>query len=515
MTNSPSSSSSSPLVTPAAARRDEDFDTLPVFSNVVHAAAGWGHTILLLQNGEIYIAGRPYDFQTLLRMYRMPAFVRRLAVRQSLAMERRHERRKRKSSRGDEMGGSSVEEERVQMQGGTSSSFWEKLIDGIFRNSSSGDNEKEGKEAEDVFRQAIFPEFQQINLPCGDIPRMDVGGCGGGKVVAASAGLTAIVGESGKVYTFGMNHRGQCGIGNRKVYHVWEPQAVVQNMSHEEQEKEEEKGMGKLELENIRCVDLGLQHGLALDRDGKLYAWGKGSRGQLGQSQYLGDGIHDREESAVDMEYAAIPVDGFQIPTAAADGSRIILNGNDAKVRRMSAGWNHSCCLTESNHAFIWGKNAWAEMQGGKEGWKAVDAPSPTMIEGLPRDLEIKDVSCGSHHTAILMEDGSVYAMGIATDTATSVGNRPVQILPPGLIDAPVTQFSSHFDRTTILAGGNGDGNQQQILEVQLWSTDELRESAVFEPGWVETLTGGYESRVLNVQRGWLHTVVITECNGK
>lgn len=507
MTNPPSSRTS--LVAPAAAaaadsshpQRDEDFATLPAFSNVIHAAAGWGHTVLLTQDGDIYVAGRPYDFQTLLRMYRMPAFVRRMVVRQSLAMERRNQRRD--IPNGDTKGGQGEMEE-----SGGRRSFLEKLVDGIFKSSTSG-GETNGKGTEEVFRQAVFPEFQKLNLPNGDVPRINLES--GGKLVAASAGLTAIVGESGKVYTFGMNHRGQCGIGDRKVFHVWDPQAVVHNMS-EQEEEEKEKDMEKLELENIVSVDLGLQHGLALDQDGRLYAWGKGSRGQLGQSQFVGDSFHDKEESAVDMEYAAIPVDSFQIPTAAGDGSRAILSGNDAKVQGMSAGWNHSCCVTESNHAFIWGKNAWAEMQE-KEGWKAVDAPSPAFIEGLPRDLEIKQVSCGSHHTAILMEDGSVYAMGIATDTSMSVGNRPVQIVPPGLIDAPVTQFSSHFDRTTILAGGDGDDNQQ-ILEVQLWSTDELRESAIFEPAWVETLTGVHESRVLNVQRGWLHTVVITENKG-
>jgi alpha-tubulin suppressor-like RCC1 family protein len=274
-------------------------------------------------------------------------------------------------------------------------------------------------------------------------------------------------------------------------------------------------------LENITSVDLGLQHGLALDTNGNLYGWGKGARGQLGQSKVMGWSMGDREVSAVDMEYAAIPIDHFEVTVSLSSLSslggkdhfaRTRLSGNDAKVRRMSAGWNHSCCVTESNHVFTWGKNAWAEKQGDNE-WKAVDSPYPTLIEGLPSHLEVKDVSCGSHHTSILMEDGSVYAMGIATDTAKSIGTRPVQIVPPGLIDPPVIQFSSHFDRTTIVAGGQGDENRQ-ILEVQLWSTEELRESAVFEPGWVDTLTQD-GSRVLNVQRGWLHTVVITESKGK
>jgi alpha-tubulin suppressor-like RCC1 family protein len=443
--------------------RDNSFQSLPSppFDNVINAAAGWGHTVLVTENDQtdkIYVAGRLYDFQTLLRFHRMPAFVRRLAVKQSLLLER------------DE-------------DPGVLANMMEKL----FRNIKD-------KEEGEKYQRAIFPDFVEIKLPEGDVPlTTDVWHQ---KTLAASAGLTAVIGKSGQLYTLGINQRGQCGIGDRMVHHNWEPRAVILKTG------ESVEGIDGHALTDITNVELGLQHGIALDRDGNVFGWGKGARGQLGNSRFKSDDFDDGKESTIDFEFGAVPIDEFEVVTAE---SRSRLTGNDAKIRNISSGWNHSAAITDSNHVFVWGKNALAGIDDNNE-LKAVDAPAPTPIEGLPSDMEVKDVACGSHHTSILMEDGSVYALGITTDTAKPIDQKAVQIIPAGLIDTPIKQFSSHFDRTTIVAGDDGE----QVLEVQLWSTEDLRNGAVFEPEWVETLTQD-GAKIKMVQRGWLHTVVITE----
>ena len=441
-------------VTPA--QRDNEFITLPL-QDVTRAAAGWGHTVLATKNDQLYVAGRPYDFHNLMRFYRLPSLVRRMTVMQSLMMEKSEE-----------------------------PGILGRIVDSVFRNSKD--------KGTDEYRRGIFPEFEEIHLPDGDLPRTKSGDVFGAKSLAASAGLTAIIGKSGKVYTFGVNQRGQCGTGDPTAHHVWEPQAVLLK-----EEEHDLKVFGQA-LENIVHVDLGLQHGLALDKEGRIFGWGKGARGQLGQSQFKTENFEDGREPTVNFEFGAILIDEFEILT---DHSRSILNGSDSRVRSLSAGWNHSSCITVSNHAFVWGKNALAKIEG--DNLKAVDSPSPTCVEGLPSGMKIKSVSCGSHHTSFLMEDNSVYAIGIATDTAEPIGSTAVQIVPSGLIDSPITQFSSHFDRTTIVAGDD----DQQVLEVQMWSTEELRSAAVFEPEWVEALTGD-GSKVEAVERGWLHTVVLT-----
>jgi hypothetical protein len=350
-----------------------------------------------------------------------------------------------------------------------------RVIDIIFRN-----------QLDEIYKQGILPRFTQVALPDNDIPVSRTTH----NTLAASAGLTAIVGRSGKLYTFGINQRGQCGVGSKKQHHCWEPTAVVH-------------ANGEV-LEGVQSVDLGLQHGLALDKDGIVYVWGKGARGQLGMADFKDRRNSSSElESTIDVEYCAVPMKAFFIVDT-NDKSRCRLRGSDAKVKKISTGWNHSAVVTDSNHAFIWGKNMLSD-EDGKGSIKPKDALIPTRVEGLPQNLEIIDITCGSHHTTILMEDGSVYGTGLATDTVQPIGLNVVKMIPAGLIDFPIRQFKSHFDRTTVIGGSDG----KQVLEVQLWSTEQLRSSAIFEPEWVDSIQDNKGIEL--VCRGWQHTIIVAK----
>jgi alpha-tubulin suppressor-like RCC1 family protein len=436
-----------PDVSPA--ERDNKFQRLDDpsidFNNVTDEAAGWGHSVLV-QDDKLYVAGRPYDFQSLLRLNRIPSFARRIAIQQTLLLDKQ-----------DEWG------------------MLSRAIDKMFR---SQDNE--------IYKQGLLPRFTLMELPDHDVPISRTTH----NTLAASAGLTAIVGSSGRLYTFGINQRGQCGIGSKQQHHCWEPTAVVR--------------ANREVLEGVQSVDLGLQHGLALDHEGVLYVWGKGARGQLGLADYKDHKSSGELESTVDIECCAVPMTDFFIVDT-NDKSRSRLRGSNARVKKISAGWNHSAVVTDSNHAFIWGKNM-LSVDDGKGSTKPKDALIPTCVQGLPQNLEIKDITCGSHHTAILMEDGSIYGTGLATDTVQPIGLNVVQMIPAGLIDFPIRQFTSHFDRTTVIGGNNGN----QILEVQLWSTEQLRSSAVFEPEWVDTILQENQGLKM-VCRGWQHTIIVTD----
>eukprot|EP00551_Chaetoceros_affinis_P006817 CAMPEP_0203678896 /NCGR_PEP_ID=MMETSP0090-20130426/33667_1 /ASSEMBLY_ACC=CAM_ASM_001088 /TAXON_ID=426623 /ORGANISM="Chaetoceros affinis, Strain CCMP159" /LENGTH=510 /DNA_ID=CAMNT_0050546339 /DNA_START=48 /DNA_END=1580 /DNA_ORIENTATION=+ len=418
---------------------------------VVNAAAGWGHTVLQCKNykGEIktYVAGRPYDFQALLRLNRLPCFVRRAAISMSLKLD---------------------EEADLGFLGSNA-------VEGYFKLDDMP-----------AFQKTVLPQFQEIQLPDGDVPLVDPQS----QTLAASAGLTALIGKSGKAYSFGLNKCGQCGVGDDESVHIWQP-------SHIE--------LGDGDETKVTDVALGLQHGLVLDENGYVHAFGKSSRGQLGialsreGTEEPDDSTISTINSSVDYEYSPIRVSNFEITSDS--GLPVELPRGERNVKKIAAGFNHSAAITKSNHAFLWGKNVLLD----PETLKAVDSLAPIQIKGLPQNLEILDISCGSHHTSILLEDGSVYATGITTDTKEQIGGKTlVQIIPPGLIDMPVRQFISHFDRTTVVAGECGE----QVLEVQLWSTEELRKEAVFEPCWVEEMLTQTD-QIMSVHRGWLHTVVV------
>ena len=505
-------------------------------TSIVAGAAGWGHSAFIAQddNGKknLYVAGRPHDFQTLLRLKRLPSFLRRYIVSNSLRYD-----------------DGTVRPDRDTVKAARSAVS--RLIDTFM---TSGTDERENmmkKGLDDIeIRYGLYPTPTKVELPDGDEPAVQQQTLKGGNVLAASAGLTAVIGKSGTLYTFGLNHRGQCGVGESDMFNVWDPTPVtglsMRSVSRDDtfddddddviddkqEEKRTKKGRAALKQDKpIVSVALGLQHGLALDESGQLFSWGKGARGQLG----IPDPGQLSSKVIPDTEYSAVPIVDFcpdysfesQLKALNSDEKTVlrprkgkILTGEDAKVTRISAGMNHSAAITANKLAWVWGKNVlpYDEDEEGdgikspKPGKHAEDAPLPALVSGLP-SRPILDVACGSHHTSFLLEDGSVYAIGVATDTVRPIYGGAVEIIPPGLIDMPPRQFTSHFDRTTVV-GAHGD----QVLEVQLWSHTELRNGAAFEPGWVDPLLSYIvvddsenERGVKQVHKGWMHTLVITD----
>jgi hypothetical protein len=151
-----------------------------------------------------------------------------------------------------------------------------------------GENENGGQSSQQ--RQPVHTRFQNT--------------------LATSAGLTAVISKSGSLYTFGLNHRGQCGIGTFSP-NVWAPTQVAglaslrfvldhgtivndgNNTTNNSSGGGSSTGTGggdvfkeyKGQENPIICVALGLQHGIALDSEGQCFCWGKGERGQLGQGR--------------------------------------------------------------------------------------------------------------------------------------------------------------------------------------------------------------------------------------
>ena len=127
------------------------------------------------------------------------------------------------------------------------------------------------------------------------------------KDVAASAALTVALTHDGYIYTFGVNRWGQCGTGNMNPY-----ETVFQKIKN---------------LSNMIAIETGFQHCISLSDDGKVYAWGKGSRGQLG------DGGN---ENSADPILVSFP--------------------KDIIIKSISTGFAHSAALDNSGIVWVWGK---------------------------------------------------------------------------------------------------------------------------------------------------------------
>ncbi|XP_044271958.1 RCC1 domain-containing protein 1 isoform X1 [Tribolium madens] len=138
----------------------------------------------------------------------------------------------------------------------------------------------------------------------------------------------------------------------------------------------------KLEFvsEDIIDVKTGREHCLLLDKSGKVFSFGRGSRGQLGHG-CLDDELEPRFVEA--------------------------LGGIKIEVIE-SGGW-HSCALSKDGDLYVWGWNGSGQLGlGGSDDGVSIMA-TPQVLDF---DFNIKKVGCGNKHTVVLTDDGQLFGCG-------------------------------------------------------------------------------------------------------
>lgn len=140
----------------------------------------------------------------------------------------------------------------------------------------------------------------------------------------------------------------------------------------------------------IKEIACGKEHVLLLSNFGTIFSYGSGSRGQLGL------GSIENQEKPMLIE----ALDGLEIKTISAGG------------------W-HSAAISSSGDLYMWGWNESGqlglpcnELQGNKRPLEEIET-----ICCLPKIIElddeiIKDVGCGSRHTAALTENNHLWTWG-------------------------------------------------------------------------------------------------------
>jgi hypothetical protein len=251
--------------------------------------------------------------------------------------------------------------------------------------------------------------------------------------------------------------------------------------------------------------------GLCLNVAGEMFGWGKGDRGQLGN-----DAVENESHTAIPITKAVIMNDDYT--------SKIEYHALQT-ISQISTGMIHSAAYEiDTNSVYVWGKHTLPFLTDEtiatgpriKNGTTMIrrmiardkiasDARIPVLVNGLPHDQLVLRIACGSHHTSILLEDGSVWCVGVTTDTKRPQ-HHPICIVEAGMIDlSTLTQFTAHMDRTTIVFDG-------QVLQAHLWDDPEYQKVAVFTPTWVDELQINYPTaRIREVHRSWLHTAIVAD----
>lgn len=164
--------------------------------------------------------------------------------------------------------------------------------------------------------------------------------------------------RSGTVWCWGLNDRGQLGLGSEAELHS-APQRVTG-------------------IEDAVHLVAGSAHTCALTQNGAVWCWGQGSREGIGVDD---DVVHR---------------------------SPVLLEGLP-RIAGLSAGHEHTCAWDEDGQLWCWGENLWGQL--GVPFQDRFDAGSPSM-EAIPGLSDVRSAAAGDSHTCVLHETGAVSCWG-------------------------------------------------------------------------------------------------------
>ena len=217
---------------------------------------------------------------------------------------------------------------------------------------------------------------------------------GGVKRICMGTSHVVLLLEDGMLFSFGYNERGQCGYSSRGP--VIQPKAILFGS---------ERYLGfKLP---IKCIAVGNEHTLALTKHGKVYAWGDGSHGQLGNGKFT----NSTQPLAVEV---------FK----------------SRKVQAIACGAYHSVALMFAGSVYTWGGSG-RVLGLGVQADAHKNNPRPSAIKSLIHEY-VANIAAGTDFTLALTGAGNVYAWGENAHGQLGLGDkrcrfRPVLVLPSGM----------------------------------------------------------------------------------
>ncbi|KAJ8380572.1 hypothetical protein SKAU_G00013500, partial [Synaphobranchus kaupii] len=178
-------------------------------------------------------------------------------------------------------------------------------------------------------------------------------------------------------------------------------------------------------LGRVKLLACGSCHSIVVTVDNRIFTWGNGSSGQLG----------DGEKNVRDRPSEVFLSDRGSGPDA----------GQVMEVAGVACGSRHTFIWTLSGEIFSFGNNFNAQLA---YDFRKMDFKENQLVPHLFRNLpsqRITQVACGDRHSLFALEDGSVAACG-ANDYG-QIGTRCCE-------DATVPRFVEDLDNITSIACG-------------------------------------------------------------
>ena len=288
--------------------------------------------------------------------------------------------------------------------------------------------------------------------------------------VVAGSGHVAFLTADGKVLTAGDGGRGQCGHGDAENVLVPKEIAALSDRrivsiaagsrhtscvtdagalfcfgfggNHRLGHGSTDNALLPLEVEALRGKHVvlpccGWNHAAAVTRDGRLYVWGDGSRGQIGNGACEPAALPQLVASLASVHVSAVSCGGLHT-VAVSDAGSVWTWGNgdsgrlghgneqnvltpklvdalaNCRVVCVSAGLYCTMASTAAGHLYSWGYGGDGALGHGDEQSQL----EPRRVEGLG---SIAAVTSGWHHSAALTDGGELLASGDAGSGRTQL----------------------------------------------------------------------------------------------
>jgi len=197
----------------------------------------------------------------------------------------------------------------------------------------------------------------------------------------------------------------------------------------------------------VTKITSGCHHILFLISNGHVFSMGCGENGQLGRLSERFATRNARNWQADLMTPAQVPLKYAFKKGLSKSGETVPALPRILAASNVWAGGFTSMVQLESGHVLGFGLNSSSQL--GMPAAESNEASCVFQPKFLPNisSLEVKDISCGHHHTLILSNDGVVYACGLKEYGALGFGETQ------GVVDVPTKVDVADDPIKTIAAG--------------------------------------------------------------